>query len=98
MAASVKILVVSWNDAAEINESVLSAAFVIPNNNGLKLAGLAGLYFTTSFFDFLRSLLIASAVFFLYYWPSLNKESPAFSITILFDTLKFSTKKSLLCA
>ena len=30
--ASVKTLVVSWNDAADINELVCNEAFVIPNN------------------------------------------------------------------
>ena len=33
-AASVNILVVSWNDADDKNESVCNAALVIPNNIG----------------------------------------------------------------
>ena len=36
-AASVKTLVVSWNDAAEINESVWRLALVIPKSIGLDL-------------------------------------------------------------
>ena len=39
IAASVKIRVVSWNEAADKNESVSSAALVIPSNNGLPIAG-----------------------------------------------------------
>lgn len=39
IAASVRTLVVSWNDAAERNESVASAAFVIPNKAILPTAG-----------------------------------------------------------
>ena len=33
VAASVKTLVVSWKDAAEINDSVAKDALVIPSNN-----------------------------------------------------------------
>ena len=39
IAASVKTFVVSWNDAAEIIESDVTAALVIPNNNGSAIAG-----------------------------------------------------------
>ena len=39
IAASVKTLVVSWNDAAEIIESDVTAALVIPNNKGSAIAG-----------------------------------------------------------
>ena len=39
IAASVKTLVVSWKDAAERNESLSRAAFVIPRINGLATAG-----------------------------------------------------------
>jgi hypothetical protein len=34
-AASVRTRVVSWNEAADINDSVTRDAFVIPNNIGL---------------------------------------------------------------
>ena len=37
--ASVKTLVVSWNDAADINELVCNEAFVIPNKTLSKEAG-----------------------------------------------------------
>ena len=40
MAASVRTLVVSWKDAAEMNESVESEAFVMPSRIGLPEAGL----------------------------------------------------------
>ena len=40
IAASVKIRVVSWNDAADKNESVSRDAFVIPSNTGLPTAGI----------------------------------------------------------
>ena len=35
IAASVRTRVVSWNDAAEMNESVESDAFVIPSRSGI---------------------------------------------------------------
>ena len=41
MAASVKTRVVSWNDAAEINEFVSKAALVIHNNTGRAVAGIS---------------------------------------------------------
>ncbi|RWX49716.1 hypothetical protein VT98_10151, partial [Candidatus Electrothrix communis] len=39
IAALVKTLVVSWKEAAEINESVDNDAFVTPNNWGSAEAG-----------------------------------------------------------
>ena len=39
IAASVRTLVVSWNEAADKNESVASAALVIPSNAILPYAG-----------------------------------------------------------
>src|SRR3954453_14801043 len=39
MDASVSTRVVSWNDAAEMNESVESDAFVIPSSSGPPAAG-----------------------------------------------------------
>ncbi|MPN40523.1 hypothetical protein SDC9_188061 [bioreactor metagenome] len=39
IAASVRTFVVSWNDAADKNESVSTEAFEIPNNVGPNLAG-----------------------------------------------------------
>ena len=38
-AASVRTRVVSWNDAAEMNERVCSDALVIPSSTGLAVAG-----------------------------------------------------------
>ena len=40
IAASVKTLVVSWNDAADRNESVARDALVIPSKTLLATAGL----------------------------------------------------------
>ena len=40
IAASVKTLVVSWNDAADRNESVARDALVIPSKTLLAIAGL----------------------------------------------------------
>ena len=37
--ASVSTRVVSWNEAADINDSVTNDALVIPSNTGLKVAG-----------------------------------------------------------
>src|SRR5438093_5190617 len=39
MDASVRTRVVSWNDAAEMNESVESEAFVMPSSSGRPCAG-----------------------------------------------------------
>ena len=39
MAASVRILVVSWNDAADNQESVSNEALVIPSKIGIPTAG-----------------------------------------------------------
>ena len=39
IAASVRTLVVSWNEAAEINDLVCNEAFVIPSNTGSTFAG-----------------------------------------------------------
>ena len=38
--ASVRILVVSWNDAAEMKLSVERLAFVMPRSSGSAMAGL----------------------------------------------------------
>jgi hypothetical protein len=40
MAASVSTRVVSWKEAAEMNESVDSDALVIPSSRLLKVAGI----------------------------------------------------------
>ena len=40
IAASVRTLVVSWNDAADRNESVASEALVIPSSRGWPTGGL----------------------------------------------------------
>ena len=47
--ASVRTRVVSWNDAAEMNESVESDAFVIPSSSGRPVAGRPPLAITRSF-------------------------------------------------
>ena len=39
IAASVRTLVVSWNEAADMKLSVLSDAFVIPSNTGVNSEG-----------------------------------------------------------
>ena len=39
MAASVSTFVVSWNDAADRNESVAKEAFVIPSSSGWPTGG-----------------------------------------------------------
>src|SRR5699024_276441 len=48
IAASVKTLVVSWNDAADKNESVARDAFVIPRRTLLATAGLSPFEITSS--------------------------------------------------
>src|SRR5208283_3870462 len=49
MEASVSTRVVSWNDAAEMNESVESEAFVMPRSSGRPVAGLPPSLITRSF-------------------------------------------------
>src|SRR5450759_2147756 len=49
MAASVSTLVVSWNDAAEMNESVESEALVMPRSRGTPSAGSPPRFMTFSF-------------------------------------------------
>src|SRR3990172_1305876 len=49
MAASVSTRVVSWNDAAEMNDCVVSDALVIPKSNGSLVAGLLPFFTTRSF-------------------------------------------------
>lgn len=53
IAAELKTLVVSWNDAAEIQLLVPNEALVIPNNNGLEVDGTASLYSTIFYHFFL---------------------------------------------
>ena len=47
-AASLRTFVVSWNDAAEINDLVCNDALVIPCKIGVAVAGLASLATTTA--------------------------------------------------
>lgn len=75
IAASVRILVVSWNDAADKNESVSSDAFVIPSNTGLPIAG--------RFPCNNNSLFVSVNVDNDTRVPSNNVESPSSTILIL---------------
>ena len=75
IAASVKILVVSWNDAADKNESVSSDAFVIPNNTGLPVAGCLP--------SRINSLFVSVNLPKDTNVPSNNFESPSSNILIL---------------
>ena len=59
IAASVRTLVVSWNDAAEINELVCSDALVIPNKI---LSAMAGFFPSFFKFSFIMSKSILSIV------------------------------------
>ncbi len=69
MAASVRTLVVSWNDAADRNESVASEALVMPSSSGWPTGG------------FLPSAIRAFASFSnskrLTWRPGRKSESPA---------------------
>ena len=51
IAASVSTRVVSWNDAAEMNDWVVSEAFVIPSSSGSVVAGCPPFLITRSFFS-----------------------------------------------
>ena len=58
MEASVSTRVVSWNDAAEMNESVESDALVMPSSSGRPVAGLPPLAIAFSFSSRKRNLSI----------------------------------------
>src|SRR5207247_2400649 len=49
IAASVNTRVVSWNDAAEMNDCVVRLALVIPRSNGSLVGGLPPFFTTRSF-------------------------------------------------
>ena len=49
IAASVSTRVVSWNDAAEMNDCVVRLAFVMPSSSGSAVAGVSFFFFARSF-------------------------------------------------
>jgi len=49
MAASVRTRVVSWNEAADTNDCVVSDAFVMPSSSGSAVAGCRFSRFASSF-------------------------------------------------
>ena len=49
IAASVSTRVVSWNEAAEMNDCVVRLAFVMPSSSGSEVAGLSSPCFERSF-------------------------------------------------
>ena len=78
MAASVRTLVVSWNDAAERNESVASEALVIPIRVGAETAYFGSTPFSSASLarrSFSRRKSIFSTTV-----PGRNLESPASTI------------------
>ena len=60
--ASVSTRVVSWNDAAEMNESVESDAFVMPSSSGRPFAGRPPPAITRSFSSRKRNLSTCSSI------------------------------------
>ncbi len=62
MDASVSTRVVSWNDAAEMNESVESDAFVMPSSSGRPFAGSPPPASTRSFSSWKRNLSTCSSM------------------------------------
>jgi hypothetical protein len=58
MLASVRTRVVSWNDAAEMKESVESEALVMPSSSGRPIDGRPPLAITRSFSSRKRNLSI----------------------------------------
>ena len=60
--ASVSTRVVSWNDAAEMNESVESDAFVMPSSSGRPVAGRPLAFNTRSFSSRKRNLSTCSSI------------------------------------
>ena len=57
--ASVNTLVVSWNEAAEINELVCKDALVIPNKT---LSNKTGFFFSLDNFSFIFLILFKSII------------------------------------
>jgi hypothetical protein len=68
-------LIVSWNDAADSQESVSFAIFVRPRANLLHSAGI--------FHCASNSLFIFKKSSYLVYVPGINQASPGFSINTL---------------
>jgi hypothetical protein len=60
MAASVRTRVVSWSEAAEMNESVLSDALVMPSSSGRPDAGFLSAFTSASLLRMKRNLSITS--------------------------------------
>src|SRR6266545_1356966 len=78
IAASVSTRVVSWNDAAEMNDCVVRLAFVIPSSKGSDVAGLPPFFTARSFTTRKVSLSTCS--------PSRNSVSPG-STTFTFCSI-----------
>jgi hypothetical protein len=66
--ASVNTLVVSWKEAAEINEFVCNEAFVIPNNT---LSNETGFFLSFESFSLIKLISLRSIIS-----PSSSSESP----------------------
>ena len=77
IAASVSTFVVSWNDAAERNDSVASDAFVIPRISGSNVA--------CSFFAFLAASFARSSTTLSTSCPGSSSVSPADSTRTFFS-------------
>ena len=90
-AASLRTLVVSWKDAADIKDLVWSEALVIPCNIGVAVALTASRAITRSLssllsieFSSLKSLAVIT-------WPSFKfSEAPTDSTIFLLNRLSFS--------
>ncbi len=78
IAASVSTFVVSWNDAAERNDSVASDAFVIPRISGSDVAWSLPFSFLTRAFSRSRTSLSTS-------WPGSRSVPPALSTRTFFS-------------
>src|SRR2546426_6765344 len=82
MAASVSTRVVSWKEAAEMNESVDSEALVIPSSRGRPVAGCPDSPRTRSFSDWKRNLSTCSSTM-----NSVSPTSSTFTQRIIWRTI-----------
>src|SRR5213079_1592232 len=78
IAASVSTRVVSWNEAAEINDCVVKLAFVMPSSSGSRVEGLPPFFTARSLISLKMSLSTFS--------PSRNSVSPG-STTFTFCSI-----------
>ena len=83
---------VSWNEAAEMKDSLCSDAFVMPSSSVLAVAGLGRLPLAVALPSVSSLSLIADSSSFDTILPSARSESPGSAIFTLLDSRSFSRR------